>query len=121
MIYSRLFFEYIYGCACYFFTDNSFIKCVLINYSTSRTVNNSNMVFHHCKRVFIDQDRKSTRLNSSHVAISYAVFCLTLSPPRSPLFPYTTLFRSLDQVQVIYDLQQALLRIHLWLRLLLFH
>src|SRR5690625_6227744 len=25
----------------------------------------------------IVQDRKSTRLNSSHVAISYAVFCLT--------------------------------------------
>src|SRR5690625_6106428 len=25
---------------------------------------------------FISQDRKSTRLNSSHVAISYAVFCL---------------------------------------------
>src|SRR5690625_6872863 len=24
----------------------------------------------------VDQDRKSTRLNSSHVAISYAVFCL---------------------------------------------
>src|SRR5690625_6901111 len=24
----------------------------------------------------IDKDRKSTRLNSSHVAISYAVFCL---------------------------------------------
>src|SRR5690349_23919019 len=24
----------------------------------------------------IDQDRKSTRLNSSHVEISYAVFCL---------------------------------------------
>src|SRR5207253_3620176 len=24
----------------------------------------------------IDEDRKSTRLNSSHVAISYAVFCL---------------------------------------------
>src|SRR5437870_8942571 len=27
-------------------------------------------------RVNADQDRKSTRLNSSHVAISYAVFCL---------------------------------------------
>src|SRR5690625_2378732 len=39
-------------------------------------------------------DRKSTRLNSSHVAISYAVFCLILHSPRSPLFPYTTLFRS---------------------------
>src|SRR5690625_6520936 len=25
---------------------------------------------------FASQDRKSTRLNSSHVAISYAVFCL---------------------------------------------
>src|SRR5207253_2658186 len=41
-----------------------------------------------------EADRKSTRLNSSHVAISYAVFCLTRPPPRSTLFPYTTLFRS---------------------------
>src|SRR5437868_7291874 len=40
-------------------------------------------------------DRKSTRLNSSHVSISYAVFCLRRRPPRSTLFPYTTLFRSL--------------------------
>src|SRR5690625_6265040 len=28
------------------------------------------------QRLFSFQDRKSTRLNSSHVAISYAVFCL---------------------------------------------
>src|SRR3712207_6364162 len=41
-------------------------------------------------------DRKSTRMNSSHANISYAVFCLLMirRPPRSPLFPYTTLFRS---------------------------
>src|SRR5947207_2143608 len=39
-------------------------------------------------------DRKSTRLNSSHTVTSYAVFCLILRPPRSTLFPYTTLFRS---------------------------
>src|SRR3712207_609922 len=51
-------------------------------------------------------DRKSTRLNSSHANISYAVFCLKKKtkvcffflmirrPPRSTLFPYTTLFRS---------------------------
>src|SRR5690606_30318111 len=41
-------------------------------------------------------DRKSTRLNSSHVKISYAVFCLKIlaSLLCSPLFPYTTLFRS---------------------------
>src|SRR5690242_2605917 len=55
------------------------------------------------------EDRKSTRLNSSHMSISYAVFCLkkiipffmayivsyaSPPPPRSTLFPYTTLFRS---------------------------
>src|SRR5207244_12870535 len=28
------------------------------------------------------QDRKSTRLNSSHQIISYAVFCLKQTPPR---------------------------------------
>src|SRR5947207_109588 len=39
-------------------------------------------------------DRKSTRLNSSHTVISYAVFCLLPPPPTSTLFPYTTLFRS---------------------------
>src|SRR5690606_14248839 len=27
-------------------------------------------------RIFMEKDRKSTRLNSSHVKISYAVFCL---------------------------------------------
>src|SRR5690606_41975568 len=29
-----------------------------------------------CERLHDSQDRKSTRLNSSHVKISYAVFCL---------------------------------------------
>src|SRR5690554_6774119 len=52
-------------------------------------------------------DRKSTRLNSSHVRISYAVLCLHkspmhvaavypgLRPARPTLLPYATLFRSL--------------------------
>src|SRR5207249_11242510 len=30
----------------------------------------------HCDRRRLRRDRKSTRLNSSHVSISYAVFCL---------------------------------------------
>src|SRR5207249_4249075 len=71
------------------------------------------------------QDRKSTRLNSSHVSISYAVFCLKKKinskrlvathtvhvcltcvffcllrpPPRSTLVPYTTLFRSIHEAE----------------------
>src|SRR5690625_6878807 len=38
----------------------------------------SDNFFHRAKIVVSDKalDRKSTRLNSSHVAISYAVFCL---------------------------------------------
>src|ERR1035438_7888810 len=39
-------------------------------------------------------DRKSTRLNSSPLGISYAVFFMPGSTPGSTLFPYTTLFRS---------------------------
>src|SRR5262245_63997863 len=30
----------------------------------------------YCKLIGLDLDRKSTRLNSSHLGISYAVFCL---------------------------------------------
>src|SRR5690242_2574694 len=87
-------------------------------------------------------DRKSTRLNSSHMSISYAVFCLKKKkkrdcslkiynlqlmkslyrfeanfffsmirrPPRSTLFPYTTLFRSGPQdVTIVHvdGVQQA--------------
>src|SRR6267378_4618718 len=33
------------------------------------------LVFHHHRRAIDARDRKSTRLNSSHVEISYAVFC----------------------------------------------
>src|SRR5690242_12301091 len=39
-------------------------------------------------------DRKSTRLNSSHMSSSYAVFCMRHRPPQSPPSPSTTLFRS---------------------------
>src|ERR1035437_7699586 len=39
-------------------------------------------------------DRKSTRLNSSHANTLYGFFLMIRRPPRSTLFPYTTLFRS---------------------------
>src|SRR5947209_7606788 len=48
------------------------------------------------------RDRKSTRLNSSHANISYAVFCLIRLLPCSTSFPYTTLFRSV----IVWDLQR---------------
>src|SRR5688500_5987462 len=41
-----------------------------------------------------EQDRKSTRLNSSHLVISYAVFCLIPCRTYRTLVPYATLFRS---------------------------
>src|SRR5207302_3382471 len=36
------------------------------------------------ERLENDEDRKSTRLNSSHVKISYAVFCLKKKKNRNP-------------------------------------
>src|SRR5690554_6954435 len=38
-------------------------------------INHLNLTWQECFRV-LHKDRKSTRLNSSHVRISYAVFCL---------------------------------------------
>src|SRR5262245_32827899 len=49
---------------------------------------------HLVHEVTSPQDRKSTRLNSSHLGISYAVSFLIHPSPSSTLFPYTTLFRS---------------------------
>src|SRR3989442_7592523 len=44
--------------------------------------------------VFVD--RKSTRLNSSHVRISYAVFCLKKKKKMSELLVRTSRYRCLD-------------------------
>src|SRR5437899_9005753 len=41
-----------------------------------RIVDHVNLVQEHNDRRDADLDRKSTRLNSSHLGISYAVFCL---------------------------------------------
>src|SRR6202022_2242629 len=106
-------------------------------------------IFDHGVILRVELDRKSTRLNSSHANISYAVFCLKKKmiaytsthsdspctrieaifsesshmlypvvsaqfffflmirrPPRSTLFPYTTLFRSLLTC-VVYQCQSV--------------
>src|SRR5690606_40592999 len=50
---------------------------ILTNRMTIMTENNPTVVINRVSGNLIAiQDRKSTRLNSSHVKISYAVFCL---------------------------------------------
>src|SRR5258707_274939 len=46
-------------------------------------------------------DRESARLNFSHGYISDVLFLMIRRPPRSTLFPYTTLFRSLSAEDVL--------------------
>src|SRR5699024_11373317 len=46
----------------------NFVTAIEIDHKLCKTTEN--------KLVNHDKDRKSTRLNSSHVSISYAVFCL---------------------------------------------
>src|SRR5437870_9332442 len=57
-------------------------------------------------RAEVDQllDRKSTRLNSSHVAISYAVFCLKkkTAQPGSSLFTLILLTSSPPRTSIIF-------------------
>src|ERR1039457_7151492 len=47
----------------------------LIRFDTTNPPGNETRVARYLKQV-ADRDRKSTRLNSSHLVISYAVFCL---------------------------------------------
>src|SRR2546426_5036258 len=42
----------------------------------------------------LDGDRKSTRLNSSHLVISYAVFCLKKKKKKNKQYKYKTRYRS---------------------------
>src|SRR3712207_1418056 len=46
----------------------------IANFKTNSNVTNYT-ILKHCYK-YLPQDRKSTRLNSSHANISYAVFCL---------------------------------------------
>src|SRR2546422_2601305 len=51
-----------------------FVPFRLPNVATADVIQRFGYLF---RRTLLDRDRKSTRLNSSHGYISYAVFCLT--------------------------------------------
>src|SRR5258707_4261033 len=51
---------------------------------------------HASRRAAVDADRKSTRLNSSHANISYAVFCLKKKTTRDHSLLHETNLRFLD-------------------------
>src|SRR5256885_3612044 len=47
-------------------------------------------------------DRKSTRLNSSHLVISYAVFCLKKKKNKIHLLPHKKLSESVTNHELLY-------------------
>src|SRR5690625_6217588 len=51
----------------------SFLRCEECGHVPQSPESSTSLTYHKRKNIL---DRKSTRLNSSHVAISYAVFCL---------------------------------------------
>src|SRR3712207_7540533 len=64
---------------CYSWTDDRLIFSVLVWPSLESSAAEADYVYQQRVREVIDaiaRDRKSTRLNSSHANISYAVFCL---------------------------------------------
>src|SRR5690348_17997556 len=75
--YTTLFRSHCIGTMC----DHNFILCCFYTvFSNEVSVSFSHLktIDHHQRADFHTQfaDRKSTRLNSSHPSISYAVFCL---------------------------------------------
>src|SRR5690625_6736115 len=59
-----------------FIQEGVFIMKGIINYKLNERFKGFLLVENVYKGTTRNGDRKSTRLNSSHVAISYAVFCL---------------------------------------------
>src|SRR5699024_12447516 len=57
---------------CHYFYDRCYHKPIKLR------MNNYIVICHSIQETVFLKDRKSTRLNSSHVSISYAVFCLKI-------------------------------------------
>src|SRR5204862_5977928 len=62
-------------------------------------------------RDFLVRDRKSTRLNSSHVEISYAVFCLK---KKTKKYKNMSKYKSISILYIV-----TMILIYFWLRILM--
>src|SRR3989337_2777090 len=74
----------------FFFNDTATTEIYTLSLHDALPISHQLVRAHRFLQVFGDlvlqyQDRKSTRLNSSHGSISYAVFCLKTTKIRSPL------------------------------------
>src|SRR5437773_3963883 len=79
---------------------------VVSGFSGSADISN-NQIYNVTSNAWITgTDRKSTRLNSSHITISYAVFCLKKKNHKSPQITY---LRSQHHIPTICDLHAILL------------
>src|SRR5256884_4245810 len=72
-----------------------------------------------CASIFALRDRKSTRLNSSHGYISYAVFCLKKKKNKLNLkLPFVAFFRPLSIQSFLRHQSSILMLYHLVLQML---
>src|SRR5258708_17724492 len=66
------------------FRSHLFNRRLFLNTSLYYSRYNYSLLFHSTDDNIAQSDRKSTRLNSSHQIISYAVFCLKKKKVRAP-------------------------------------
>src|SRR3954449_3683759 len=76
---------------------------------TSELQSHSHLVWLEFRRVLFRSDRKSTRLNSSHPLISYAVFCFTNNRLRWGSHAVSRLLVGVRRVLVVGALAVAVL------------
>src|SRR6266496_1675831 len=66
--------------------------------SSTEAIRNMDVRGPYCPAYSV-KDRKSTRLNSSHVEISYAVFCLKKKKPRTEIRKFGTTVPELENLK----------------------
>src|SRR2546426_7243771 len=74
--YTTLFRSAILSFICGFFFDILTVERADSWYAIGQQVLYLAVILAALTQMFLEEDRKSTRLNSSHLVISYAVFCL---------------------------------------------